>query len=128
MCRNLFLKKVSGCTYNFIKMRLRHRFFPVNLAKFLRAPFYWTPPGYYLWGKTDGWSKLSNYGCLISTPFFQFLCSFFALCFLQSICSLQTLSETARNRRYNSFIIIFFPPIISQVYSSVKKFRSSLIQ
>ena len=36
---SLFLNKNAGLqSWNFIKKRLQHRFFPVNIAKFLRAP------------------------------------------------------------------------------------------
>ena len=36
LCQSLFLNKVAG---------LRHRYFPVNFAKFLRTPFFiGTPP------------------------------------------------------------------------------------
>ena len=35
----LFLNKSAGLqSWNFIKNRLQHRFFPVNIAKFLKAP------------------------------------------------------------------------------------------
>ena len=37
--RRLFLNKNAGLqSWNFIKKWLQHRFFPVNIAKFLRAP------------------------------------------------------------------------------------------
>ena len=36
---SLFLNKNAGLqSWNFIKKRLQHRFFPVNIAKFLRTP------------------------------------------------------------------------------------------
>ena len=39
LCWSLFLNKNAGLqSWNFIKKRLQHRFFPVNIAKFLRAP------------------------------------------------------------------------------------------
>ena len=39
LCWNLFLNKNAGLqSWNFIKRRLQHRFFPVNIAKFLRTP------------------------------------------------------------------------------------------
>ena len=37
LCWSLFLIKLQAC--NFIKKRLQHRDFPVNIAKFLRTPF-----------------------------------------------------------------------------------------
>ena len=38
-CVGVFLKQVTGLqVYNFIKKRLQHRCFPVNIAKFLRTP------------------------------------------------------------------------------------------
>ena len=38
LCWSLFFNKVTGLkTCNFIKKRLQHRCFPVNIAKFLRA-------------------------------------------------------------------------------------------
>ena len=39
----LFFNKVVAC--NFIKKWPWHRCFPVNFVKFLRTPFYKTPPG-----------------------------------------------------------------------------------
>ena len=42
-----FLTKLQAC--NFIKNRLQHRCFPVNIAKFLRTPFFnRTPPVFIL--------------------------------------------------------------------------------
>ena len=38
--QSLFLNKIAG-----LKRRLWHRCFPVDVAKFLRTPFYRTPPG-----------------------------------------------------------------------------------
>ena len=40
LCWSLFFEKFEGIkACNFIKMRLQHRCFPVNIAKFLRKPF-----------------------------------------------------------------------------------------
>ena len=36
LCRSLFLIKLLAC--NFIKKRLQHRYFPVNIANFLGTP------------------------------------------------------------------------------------------
>ena len=39
LCRSIFFNKVAGLwACNFIKKRLQHRCFPVNIVKFLRAP------------------------------------------------------------------------------------------
>ena len=39
LCWSLFLNKNAGLqSWNFIKKRLQHRFFSVNIAKFLRTP------------------------------------------------------------------------------------------
>ena len=41
---SLLIKVARLKTCDFIKTRLQHRCFPVNIAKFLRTPFfYWTP-------------------------------------------------------------------------------------
>ena len=41
LCWRLFLIKLQAFqTYNFIKMRLQHRCFPVNIAQFLRTAFF----------------------------------------------------------------------------------------
>ena len=41
LCCSLFLNKNTGLqSWNFIKKRLQHRFFPVNIARFLRTPFF----------------------------------------------------------------------------------------
>ena len=37
---SLFLKKLQPC--DIMKKRLQHRYFPVNIAKFLRTAFYRT--------------------------------------------------------------------------------------
>ena len=37
-------KDRSSCSQFFIKKRLQHRFFPVNIAKFLRTAFFNRPP------------------------------------------------------------------------------------
>ena len=43
LCLSLFFNKVAGLRpASLFKKRLRHRCFPVNFAKFLRAPFYRT--------------------------------------------------------------------------------------
>ena len=40
LCQSLFFNKVAGLrAATLLKKRLWHRFFPVNFAKFLRAPF-----------------------------------------------------------------------------------------
>ena len=40
LCQSLFFNKVTGVrTATLLKKRLRHRFFPMNFAKFLRTPF-----------------------------------------------------------------------------------------
>ena len=41
---SLFKKVTDPQACNFIKKRFQHRCFPVKYAKFLRAPFYRTPP------------------------------------------------------------------------------------
>ena len=41
MLESLFNKGLQAC--NFLKDRLRHRYFPVNISKFLRTTFYRTP-------------------------------------------------------------------------------------
>ena len=38
LCQSIFFNKVAGHC-NFIKMKLWHRCFPMNFAKFLRTPF-----------------------------------------------------------------------------------------
>ena len=38
-----FFNKVADLQANFIKKKLQHRCFPVNIAKFLRTAFYRTP-------------------------------------------------------------------------------------
>ena len=43
-CQSLFFNKVARLGLNFIKKETWHRCFPVNFAKFLRTPFYRTPP------------------------------------------------------------------------------------
>ena len=41
LCWSLFLNKNAGLQcWNFIKKRLLHRFFPVNIARFLRTPVF----------------------------------------------------------------------------------------
>ena len=40
---SLFKKASSPQSYKFIKKRLQHGYFPVKLARFLRALFYRTP-------------------------------------------------------------------------------------
>ena len=41
LCRSLFFKKVAGIRpETLLKKKLRHRCFPVNFSKFLRAPFF----------------------------------------------------------------------------------------
>ena len=40
LCQSLFFNKVAGIrTATLLKKRLWHKYFPVNFAKFLRAPF-----------------------------------------------------------------------------------------
>ena len=40
LCQSLFLNKVAGLRLaTLLKKRIWHRCFPVNFAKFLRAPF-----------------------------------------------------------------------------------------
>ena len=40
LCQSLFFNKVAGLRpATLLKKRLRHRYFPVNFAKFLRTPF-----------------------------------------------------------------------------------------
>ena len=40
LCQSLFFNKVGGLRPGtLLKKRLRHRFFPVNFAKFLKHPF-----------------------------------------------------------------------------------------
>ena len=43
LSESLFNEVVSLQTGNFIKKRLQHRRFPLNIAKFLRKTFYRTP-------------------------------------------------------------------------------------
>ena len=38
------LESVCRPLFNFIKIRLQDRYFPVNIAKFLRTAFYRAPP------------------------------------------------------------------------------------
>ena len=41
LCQSVFLNKVAGLRHvTFLKKRLWHRYFLVNLAKFLRTPFF----------------------------------------------------------------------------------------
>ena len=45
LCQILFFNKVTGLRpATLFKKILWHRYFPVNFAKFLRTPFYRTPP------------------------------------------------------------------------------------
>ena len=45
LCQSLFFDKVAGLTpASLLKKRLWHIGFSVNLAKFLRTPFYRIPP------------------------------------------------------------------------------------
>ena len=44
MLESLFNKVADLKARNFIKKRLEHRYFPVNIEKFLRTIFYRTPP------------------------------------------------------------------------------------
>ena len=45
LCQSLFFDKVAGLRpATLLKKRLWYRCFPVNFAKFLRTPFYSTPP------------------------------------------------------------------------------------
>ena len=47
LCWSLILNKVAGLKpAALLKKRLQHKCFPVNVAKFLRTPFYRTPSGY----------------------------------------------------------------------------------
>ena len=43
LCHGLFMSEPKACT--FIKKRLWQSCFPGNFAKFLKTPFYRTPPG-----------------------------------------------------------------------------------
>ena len=46
LCQSPFFNKAAGHRLpTLLKKRLKHRCFPVNFVKFLRAPFYRTPPG-----------------------------------------------------------------------------------
>ena len=46
MCQRLFFNKVAGLRpASLLKKRLWHRCFPVNIAKFLRTPFFTETPG-----------------------------------------------------------------------------------
>ena len=46
LCQSPFFNKAVGHRLpTLLKKRLKHRCFPVNFVKFLRAPFYRTPPG-----------------------------------------------------------------------------------
>ena len=47
LCQSLIFNRVAGLTPE--KKKLWHRCFPVNFAKFLRTPFYWTPPYDWFW-------------------------------------------------------------------------------
>ena len=38
LCWSLFFNKMQAFSRNFIKKKLQHRCFPVNIAKFLRTP------------------------------------------------------------------------------------------
>ena len=51
LCHSLILNKVAGLrSTTFLKKRLWHRSFAVNLAEFLRTPFSQRPPGdCFLW-------------------------------------------------------------------------------
>ena len=45
LCQSLFCNKVTGHRpATLLRKRLWHRYFPVNFTKFLRSPFYRTPP------------------------------------------------------------------------------------
>ena len=48
LCQSLFFNKVAGRPATLLKKRLWHRFFPVNLAKFLRTLFLQNTPGWLL--------------------------------------------------------------------------------
>ena len=45
MLESYFNKVAALQAYNFIKERLQHRCFPVNIAKFLRTAFLWNTSG-----------------------------------------------------------------------------------
>ena len=47
---SLFNKVAGMKACSFIKKRLQHWCFPVNIAKFLRAPFLQNISGSYFWG------------------------------------------------------------------------------
>ena len=50
LCQSLFFKEVAGLrSAIFFKKRLWHSCFLVNFAKFLRTPFYETPPDDCFW-------------------------------------------------------------------------------
>ena len=43
-CAGVFFNEAAGLqACNFIKKRLQHTYFPVNIAKFLKTPFLQTP-------------------------------------------------------------------------------------
>ena len=45
LCQSLFFNEIAGLRpVNLLKKRLRHRCFPVNIAKFLRKPFFLRTP------------------------------------------------------------------------------------
>ena len=72
--QSLFFKKVAGCLWScrpqpatLLKCRIWHRYFPVNFAKFLRAPFLQNTPGrlllFIIWFS----AKFTNHNFVIHT-------------------------------------------------------------
>ena len=58
-CQSLYFHKVAGMrTATLLKDRLWHRCFPVNFAKFLRAPFLQKTSGGYFWKSQKNDMKL----------------------------------------------------------------------
>ena len=58
-CQSLYFDKVAGMrTATLLKERLWHRCFPVNFAKFLRAPFLQKTSGGYFWKSQKNDMKL----------------------------------------------------------------------
>ena len=67
LSQSLFFNKVASLRLaTLLKKRLWHRCFPVKFAKFLRTPFYRTPPNDYFWKALWGrdWSFCCNFRCL----------------------------------------------------------------
>ena len=65
MYQSLFLNKVAALPATLLKKSLWHWCFPVNFAKFLRKPFYRTPPGDCFCPCSLYWYEILEY---IKTP------------------------------------------------------------